>query len=165
MTDTKIKTLSREFRLYDGEDTGLAPLAVIPVPDTVGESDGAATEHLFKVTDTLGIDLLTVTAVLFKTVAPTPDHDWPEISKSLESLGVPYKEVGVATWTEEEEDSSPDEATPTYILKGIYTVGNVKTAHDSYEEHLATFKEEIDYKLDYCCHVLTGIYELDCGEL
>ena len=162
MTDTKLKTLSREFRIYDG--AGLAPLALIPVPDTVGESDGAATEHLFKVTDLLGVDLLTVTAVLFKTVAPTPDQSWPVISKSLKSLGIPYKEVGVATW-EETEDSSPDEATPTYIIKGIYTIGNGQTAHDSYEEHLATFKEELDYTLDYSGKHMTGIFELNCGEL
>ena len=151
MTDTKIKTLSREFRLYDGEDTGLAPLAVIQVPDTVGESDGNATEHLFKVIDTLGIDLLTVTAVLFKTVAPTPDHDWSEISKSLESLGVPYKEVGVATW---------EETPSAYAIRGIYHVEEGKTDHTSYEERLATL-----HTLDYSCHVLTGIFELNCGEL
>ena len=163
MTDTKIKTLSREFRLYDGEDTGLAPLAVIQVPDTVGESDGAATEHLFKVTDTLGIDLLTVTAVLFKTVAPTPDQSWKDIAESLKSLGVTYRKLGVAIW---EEKRSSDEATPQYTLENIYIVAEWKVAQVSYEERLTAFKEEIDYyTLDYSGKHMTEIFELNCGEL
>ena len=163
MTDTKIKTLSREFRLYDGEDTGLAPLAVIQVPDNVGESDGSATEHLFEVTDTLGIDLLTVTAVLFKTVAPTPDQAWKDIAESLKNLGVTYKKLGVAIW---EEERSSDEAIPQYTLENIYIVAEWKVAQVSYEERLTAFKEEIDYyTLDYSGKHMTEIYELNCGEL
>ena len=163
MTDTKIKTLSREFRIYDGEDTGLAPLAIIPVPDTVGESDGVATEHLFNVTDTLGIDLLTVTAVLFKTLAPTPDQSWKDIAESLKNLGVTYKKLGVAIW---EEKRSSEEATPQYTLENIYIVAEWKGAQVSYEERLTSFKEELDYcTLEYSGKHMTEIYELNCGEL
>ena len=163
MTDTKIKTLSREFRLYDGEDTGLAPLAIIPVPDSAGESDGNATEHLFNVAESLGVDLLTVTAVLFKTVAPTPDQSWKDIAESLKSLGVTYRKLGVAIW---EENHSSDEATPQYTLENIYIVAEWKVAQVSYEERLTAFKEELDYyTLDYSGKHMTEIYELNCGEL
>ena len=163
MTDTKIKTLSREFRLYDGEDTGLAPLAIIPVPDSAGESDGNATEHLFNVAESLGVDLLTVTAVLFKTVAPTPDQSWKDIADSLKNLGVTYKKLGVAIW---EENHSSEEATPQYTLENIYIVAEWKVAQVSYEERLTAFKEEIDYyTLDYSGKHMTEIYELNCGAL
>ena len=163
MTDTKIKTLSREFRLYDGEDTGLAPLAIIPVPDSAGESDGNATEHLFNVAESLGVDLLTVTAVLFKTVAPTPDQSWKDLADSLKDLGVTYRKLGVAIW---EENHSSDEATPQYTLENIYIVAEWKVAQVSYEERLTAFKEEIDYyTLDYSGKHMTEIYELNCGEL
>ena len=163
MTDTKIKTLSREFRLYDGEDTGLAPLAIIPVPDSAGESDGNATEHLFNVAESLGVDLLTVTAVLFKTVAPTPDQSWKDIAESLKNLGVTYRKLGVAIW---EENHSSDEATPQYTLENIYIVAEWKVAQVSYEERLTAFKEELDYyTLDYSGKHMTEIYELNCGEL
>ena len=163
MTDTKIKTLSREFRIYDGEDTGLAPLAVIQVPDTVGESDGAATEHLFNVTDTLGIDMFTLTAVLFKTVAPTPDQSWKDLAESLKNLGVPYRKLGVAIW---EEKRSSGEAAPQYTLENIYSVAKWKIAQVSYEERLTSFKEAIDYHtLAYSGKRMTEIYELNCGEL
>ena len=163
MTDTKIKTLSREFRLYDGEDTGLAPLAIIPVPDSAGESDGNATEHLFNVAESLGVDLLTVTAVLFKTVAPTPDQSWKDLADSLKDLGVTYRKLGVAIW---EENHSSDEATPQYTLENIYIVAEWKVAQVSYEERLTAFKEEIDYyTLAYSGKRMTGIYELTCGEL
>ena len=163
MTATKIKTLSREFRLYDGEDTGLAPLAIIPVPDSAGESDGNATEHLFNVAESLGVDLLTVTAVLFKTVAPTPDQSWKDIADSLKSLGVTYRKLGVAIW---EEERSSDEATPQYTLENIYIVAEWKVAQVSYEERLTAFKEEIDYyTLAYSGKHMTEIYELNCREL
>ena len=163
MTDTKIKTLSREFRLYDGEDTGLAPLAIIPVPDSAGESDGNATEHLFNVAESLGVDLLTVTAVLFKTVAPTPDQSWKDLADSFKDLGVTYRKLGVAIW---EENHSSDEATPQYTLENIYIVAEWKVAQVSYEERLTAFKEELDYyTLAYSGKRMTGIYELTCGEL
>ena len=163
MTDTKIKTLSREFRLYDGEDTGLAPLAIIPVPDSAGESDGNATEHLFNVAESLGVDLLTVTAVLFKTVAPTPDQSCKDIADSLKDLGVTYRKLGVAIW---EENHSSDEATPQYTLENIYIVAEWKVAQVSYEERLTAFKEEIDYyTLAYSGKRMTEIYELNWGEL
>ena len=163
MTDTKIKTLSREFRLYDGEDTGLAPLAIIPVPDSAGESDGNATEHLFNVAESLGVDLLTVTAVLFKTVAPTPDQSWKDIAESLKNLGVTYRKLGVAIW---EEKRASDEAPPQYTLENIYIVAEWKVAQVSYEERLTAFKEELDYyTLDYSGKHMTEIYELNCGEL
>lgn len=155
MTAFKIKTLSREFRLYDGEDTWLAPLAIIPVPDTVGESDGNATEHLFNVAESLGVDLLTVTAVLFKTVTHTPDQSWKDIAESLKNLGVTYRKLGVAIW---EENRSSDEATPQYTLENIYIVAEWEVAQVSYEERLTAFKEEIDY-------YMTEIYELNCSEL
>ena len=151
MTDFKIKTLSREFRLYDGEDTGLAPLAIIPVPDTVGESDENVTEHLFNVAESLGVDLLTVTSVLFKTVTHTPDQSWKDIAESLKNLGVTYRKIGVAIW---EENRSSDEATPQYTLENIYIVAEWKDAQVSYEERLTAFKEEIDY-------YMTEIYELN----
>ena len=163
MTDTKIKTLSRELRLYEGEDTGLAPLASIHVPDLAGESDGNATEHLFNVAESLGVDLLTVTAVLFKTVAPTPDQSWKDLADSLKDLGVTYRKLGVAIW---EENHSSDEATPQYTLENIYIVAEWKVAQVSYEERLTAFKEELDYyTLDYSGKHMTEIYELNCGEL
>mgnify|MGYP003591278346 FL=1 len=111
----------------------------------------------------MGIDLLTVTAVLFKTIAPTPDQSWKDIAESLKNLGVTYKKLGVAIW---EEERSSDEAIPQYTLENIYLVAEWKVAQVSHEERLTAFKEEIDYyTLAYSGKRMTGIYELNCGEL
>lgn len=160
MSDTKVLTLSREFRIYE-DDTSLAPLAIIPVPASVGASDGDATEHLIDVADSSGIDLQVVTATLFKTVTYQPTELETAIFRAWTALGTKFRQVGVSIWAWDDDSEAFLD-----MPHRVYYAAQVPTGTTSYDSHVQHLSDDVnalindDYDLSS-----SGVYELNCGNV
>lgn len=155
------KVLARSFRLYDG-DTKLAPMCVLPVPPSVGDSQGDAISWLVDTTERLGIDLQVVTAKLFQQVTANPDTSESKLLKVWDSLGVTYTQIGVAFWRYEDDDECEGyEELPDRV----FCAAKVATTNDSQEEHIAVLNQDADGIAEYNDLDITKVYEVDCGEV
>ena len=160
MTYPKILVLSREFRIYD-DDTSLAPLAIIPVPASVGESDGDATEHLIDVADSSGIDLQVVIATLFKTVTYQPTVQDAAIFRAWDSLGIKFHQVGESIWAWEEEKENFKDAPDR-----VYHAAQVPTGTTSYDSYVQHLSDDVNALIANDCNLSSsGVYELNCGNV
>ena len=160
MSDTKVLTLSREFRIYD-DDTSLAPLAIIPVPTSVGASDGDATEHLIDVADSSGIDLQVVTATLFKSVTYQPTELETAIFRAWTALGTKFRQVGVSIWAWDEEKENFKDAPHR-----VYHAAQVATGTTSYDSHVQHLSDDVNALIANDSSLSSsGVYELNCGNV
>lgn len=159
--------LSRTVKLYNKGCTDHAPVLAIPIPESVGESDGDVTAYTLRLLSNFIPDTTDLDIKLVKVFAVRP------LQARLEFLfaGSPYKVTGYALWKLGEDDEYPwdlgdatDEAhsdTPDRI----YTVAS-KGTHTTYEDAVETCKEDVNYIADRAGDLtVTPVVSVDCGKI
>ena len=174
-TDTAaLYVLSRTVMLYNKGCTDHAPVLALPIPESVGDSDGDVATYTVGVLHKFIPDTTDLDIKLLKIFAVRP------LQARLEFLfaGSPYKVTGYALWKLVEDDEDPsgtgldcyyegDDIDPVYeeTPYRIYTVP-IKGTHDTYEDSVETCKEDVNYIADMAGDLtVTPVVSVDCGKI
>lgn len=159
--------LSRTVMLYNKGCTDHAPVLAIPIPESVGDSDGDVTAYTVGMLRKFIPDTTDLDIKLFKIFAVRP------MQSRLELLfaGSPYKVTGYALWKLQEADECPwdfgDDTAEvySYIPDRIYTVPN-KGTHDNFEDAVETCKEDVNCIAEMAGDLtVTPVVSVDCGKI
>lgn len=159
--------LSRTVMLYNKGCTDHAPVLAVPIPESVGDSDGDVTTYTVGVLNNNILDTTELDTKLVKVVVVRP------LQARLELLfaGSPYKVTGYALWKLQEAEEYPwDLGDATDELYSdtpdrIYTVAS-KGTHTTYEDAVTTCKEDVDYIADMAGDLtVTPVVSVDCGKI
>lgn len=159
--------LSRTVKLYNKGCTDHAPVLALPIPDSVGDSDGDVATYTVGVLNNNILDTTELDTKLVKVFAVRP------LQAQLEFLfaGSPYKVIGYALWKLAEAEEYPwdlgdatDEAhsdTPDRI----YTVP-IKGTYDTYTDAVETCKEDVNCIADMAGDLtVTPVVSVECGKI
>ena len=167
-TDTAaLYVLSRTVMLYNKGCTDHAPVLALPIPESVGDSDGDVATYTVGVLNNNILDTTELDTKLVKVFAVRP------LQARLGFLfaGSPYKVTGYALWklAEAEEypwdlgDATDDAHSDT--PDRIYTVAS-KGTHTTYEDAVETCKEDVNYIADMAGDLtVTTVVSVDCGKI
>ena len=153
--------LAREFRIYNS-DTKLAPMAVFPVPHSVGRLAADAISWLVRTTENLGIDLMDVTTKLFQQVTANPDTLDADLRDMWDYLGLTYTQIGVAFWLYEDDEEGEGYR---QLPDRVYLASPTATTNASQEDHVEVLNQAADDIAEYNDLSSTKVYEVDCGEV
>ena len=167
-TDTAaLYVLSRTVMLYNKGCTDHAPVLALPIPESVGDSDGDVATYTVGVLNNNILDTTELDTKLVKVFAVRPLQD------RLEFLfaGLPYKVTGYALWKLEEVEEYPwdfgddTDEVYSYTPDRIYTVP-IKGTHTTYEDAVETCKEDVNYIADMAGDLtVTPVVSVDCGKI
>ena len=168
-TDTAaLYVLSRTVMLYNKGCTDHAPVLAVPIPESVGDSDGSCYEYLANILDENILNTSELDYKLFKIFVVRPLQ-----YRTLDYLfaGSPYKVTGYALWKLAEDDEFPWDLgdAPNELYSDtpdrIYTVAS-KGTHTTYEDAVTTCKEDVDYIADMAGDLtVTPVVSVDCGKI